>query len=165
MYLLVEERLYLQENRIGMGHPLSPCIANLYIFFTYDISMVNMPGVILYQHFLDDIVLLAKTTMPLPVHPALEITYMTGSSIFFLDLQLWISCSGRVAYTLYQKLTNWYINIPHSLAHPPHVFHAWVTHEFVRIFWSNSYRDLAFCHIRRIAQHLTDRGYPWPLIQ
>ena len=72
----------------------------------YDVSMVNMPGVILYQPFLDDIVLLAKTTMPLLVHPVLEITYTTGSSIPFLDLQLWLSCFGRVAYTLYQKLTN-----------------------------------------------------------
>ena len=134
-----------------MGHHLSPCIANLYMFFTYNVSMVNMLGVALYQRFLDDIVLLAKTTMLLPVHPALEISYTTGSSIPFLDLRLWLSCRGRVAYTLYQKPTNRYMYIPHSSAHPPHVFYAWVTHEFVRILQLNSFHDLAFCHIQHFA--------------
>ena len=151
MYILVEEQLYLQVNGIGMGYPLSPCIANLYMFFTYEVSMVNTLGVTLYRCFLDDIVLLAKITMPLLVHPALEITYMTGSSIPFLDLWLWLSCCGRVAYTLYQKPTNRCIYIPHSLAHPPHVFHAWVTHEFIRILRLNSFHNLAFCHIRHFA--------------
>jgi hypothetical protein len=164
---------WLQLRGTAMGSPLAVVFANLYLScLESDLLNTLETPPLLYKRFIDDIfVVLPPESAGVEdfmtkfngLHDTINLTFETGNSIPFLDLQIFkgprFHQSGILDVSLHQKVLNSYLYIVPTSLHPAHVFPAFIKSELqracrntsdVKQFWD--FKQLFYLRLRR-------RGY------
>ena len=167
------DTFFHQVSGTAMGTPVAVCYANIFMYQMVDKILQQMPGVLFYGRYIDDIFcILANDTDShsfinrlQSLHPSLHFTVSTSKHFaVFLDVYLYkghrFHTDGFIDTSVYQKPLNRYLYIPYSSFHSKVQKTAFIKAELLRYIRISSSR-LDFLKIRRLFYwRLRLRGYP-----
>jgi hypothetical protein len=163
-----------QKAGIAMGTPAAVAIANLYLAFYEQSSVLPLfrSNLVLFNRFIDDLFIVWRATPGVPNSsfddfrralsqaPGIEWTVETqlGTTADFLDLT--ISLNGcLVTSKTFQKSLNLYLYTPAHSAHPPGVFKGLIKGLMIKYARQNSNREDLEHIINKLHKRLVARGF------
>lgn len=157
---------YHQTDGIAMGTNVAPILANIYLALIIDELINNLPGILLYRRYIDDVLILTDQQDPsylitqiqdiiLPFKA--EFTW-SQHSVNFLDLKI-TYVNDHLEYETYQKPINKYLYLPASSKHPSHQLSGFIKGELIRYKRLSSSTD-RYDNIKwKFYRRLLHRGY------
>lgn len=169
------EQFFQQLEGTAMGTPAAPTYANIYLYITFDLPVIEHWGttIILYKRYLDDLLIIISSTtnedtFSDEINKTNEYIKLTSTAnkyrCEFLDLVIYKDTRFRekmiLDTTVHQKQMNKYLYIPYISYHGIHVKKSLITTEMYR-YIRNCSDELTFLRIRQqFYQRLRERGYP-----
>jgi hypothetical protein len=171
-YFSFQDQVWKQQGGLAMGTSCAPVLANIYAASFERHKIVDLPGVLLYNRYIDDIACIFKgsleklTTFQKKVKLGSLVVKWDCSKLKneFLDIEI-LRIENRLqpkhlATRLFRKPMNRFLYIPWSSAHPLHVKKAFVKAELIRFATVSSQAEYFADARRQFYGNLRRRGYP-----
>lgn len=157
---------FLQISGVSMGTACGPSVANSYLQF-FEIKYRIFLDRTIYFRYIDDILFTDKTLVDnfKNIFPNLKLTYSTGSTVQFLDLNLSLNLDYSFNFDLFIKKTNTFAYLNSKSNHTLQVFRGVIITLVHRIRKICSDYHMFFFHSNLLFSRLLDKGYNPKLIQ
>jgi hypothetical protein len=146
-YFQYNQHVYRQTNGIAMGTNAAPELANYYLMKLLDPTLENNRHVVLYQRYLDDLLVFWNSDLPSlmlfiqelnSLIPGIEFEHtISNTSADYLDLNIKYQ-NRSIAYATHQKALNKYCYITPQSCHPTHTKRGFIKGELTRYATNSS---------------------------